>query len=184
MNGKWKSMMKIFKLLNINAINVISFDILLYAFLHAILFLSLVILAILLLWFCYDHSFRLNEISSAMPAFIGSCQILSVSISLIRNSETLLEIVNHIQVTVEKRKIPLIHVKYLLLEYLVIDFYPGCEESMAAYTTYEKCEAKNASTATILIKAIIADLIIMYSIAPPQPISYLDSQLPPTGVCH
>lgn len=95
--GKCRLSIDIFKQCNANLLNIVL------TILNTIIFSFTLFLII---WFCFDHSFNLNEVSFALPVYIGGTQVFFVCISLIRKVEIICETVNYLQNVVEKRKNP------------------------------------------------------------------------------
>lgn len=102
--GRFKVMIKVLKLCNLNVSNVRSLDIF-YKFLITIPMLAFLLTLFMVTWFLLDHGFILDEILYAIPVFLGISQIFPVSVSLISKKEIIYEAVNHLQVLIGKRNI-------------------------------------------------------------------------------
>lgn len=101
--GKCKMLIEILRLFKVNRLNIVSNDNL-YTVLVTIPAVMLILLMILLIWFCSDYKFNVNDVSITMSVFIGSGQILLTSFPLIKETDLMIETVNRLQVLVEKRK--------------------------------------------------------------------------------
>lgn len=119
--GRYRITIKILNLFNFDVSNIRSLDNL-YALLATIPHLAMVLTMILEIWFFFEHKFNLDEISFSIPIFIGSVQVVLVSLSVIGDNEMIDEAINDLQTIVDNRKILLRLCSFCRVIYRILFF--------------------------------------------------------------
>lgn len=64
---------------------------------YSLLVLPMICEVILEIWFCFDENFNLETTSNTMQMAIGATQMASVYISLASKTDSIVEIIDHLQ---------------------------------------------------------------------------------------
>lgn len=99
--GRFRPLIRILSAYNIN--NNDSFQILTTLIVSVFLF-AMTSTIILVIWFCFDHNFILNEVSFALPIFVGGIQMLLIFVYLAKDNQMINKTIDRLQDIIELRK--------------------------------------------------------------------------------
>lgn len=125
------------------------------------------------IWFCFDCNFNVKELSFAIPIMICSLQMISSYVSIVKNNWKIAELIDYLQMAIDKRKIFFrnFHFWNAFYNSLIFSFVTGQQN-------YGRIEKKHAFITAAYYNAILSFITITNIAAGMQPIIYMIFGIP------